>query len=479
MILDLTVAVSVIIILQVRRWTPWFQSFSLELITLIWCALLLASLTFGGRWYAALLFGKDPIETFGSEAPASEGIVVLAVAAVSTGVCLLVPVRSHLAWIVPTVGLISFSIVSFAAASPFPAQLPTLFSYLFHLLGIVMLGGFRNEMHTREKWLALRNLKKQKCLSEKQHEGFSHLLKRLCDCLLHLGPDFEILEPSPNLTAMLFLADGKRLQGNCFCDYLASEEDQARFVAAMGRGSSEEEPAGILPVHLKDAQSREVQVHAYYTCFHDEDGSPYYLVGIVEAGGRAEKAEQVGALEGLRNDPASIGRASSSSGESGEKNAHSESELTLESVKGSDLGAISITFDDFDGLRVISCTPGFTALCGPVRNGMQLKDWIVDSDEFEGFIQGHVNRFVGSQHFEDLVLRMPSAASAGIEYVIHKVTVEQITDGGDANLRDGRFTLSVRLDDIEQRVQRRIPKRHWHGYRRGTMQGKAAVTLAL
>merc|ERR1712007_13468 len=95
------------------------------------------------------------------------------------------------------------------------------------------------------------------------------------------------------LATTLFLANGTSLQGNSFCDYIASVVDRDRFVEAMGRGSSKENPAGVLPLHLRDAQSREVQVHVYYTSFHGQDDSPYHIIGITEAGAWENDANPV------------------------------------------------------------------------------------------------------------------------------------------------------------------------------------------
>ena len=104
----------------------------------------------------------------------------------------------------------------------------------------------------------------------------------MSDCLVLLGPDLEMMEPCPNLAAMLMLGR-QQLRGSRFTDYLASGDDYDSFVAAMSRDVSEAEPSGILPLHLKDAFRRDIQVHAYYTSFYAEGSSRYHIVGIVEA----------------------------------------------------------------------------------------------------------------------------------------------------------------------------------------------------
>eukprot|EP00401_Gymnodinium_catenatum_P068427 CAMPEP_0117547980 /NCGR_PEP_ID=MMETSP0784-20121206/47415_1 /TAXON_ID=39447 /ORGANISM="" /LENGTH=172 /DNA_ID=CAMNT_0005344925 /DNA_START=27 /DNA_END=541 /DNA_ORIENTATION=- len=172
----------------------------------------------------------------------------------------------------------------------------------------------------------------------------------MCDCLLHLGPDLEIVEPCPNLAAMLFHTSGASLQGSIFCDYIAPGVDQDRFIDAMRESTSREDSTGVLPLCLRDARSRKVQAHVHYTFFHCQDDSPYHVIAITESGAWENVAAPVEEL----GESAAMQSARSVSSESSDET--SERELTLESVSGSDLGEISVTFDDSPGLTVISCT---------------------------------------------------------------------------------------------------------------------------
>jgi len=421
----------------------------------------LAATSLGDMWYAAQIFGRDPVQTFGHRSGASEVTVVMVVSLVSTASCLFMPIRSHLMWVLPTVGICMFSLVTLLASAPYPPNLPELLLYLCTLSGFSVFAGYRNESHIRKEWLAERQVVKQTDFSDKQRNAFSRLLNRLCDCLLHLGPNLEIMEPCPSLATTLFLANGTSLQGNSFCDYIASVVDRDRFVEAMGRGSSKENPAGVLPLHLRDAQSREVQVHVYYTSFHGQDDAPYHVIGITEAGALENNANPVEEPGVCRSGSAAIKGARSVSFESSDGTF--ENELSLESVSGSDLGEISVTFDDSPELRIISCTPGFTRLCGPIGDSPQLADWLVDKKRFTGFVQNLVNMFCSARgdDFGTVVLRTPNAARAGIEYVINECMVDAISCVSDDPSND-RFALRLSCYDIQQRRHRRRKKQAVH-----------------
>jgi len=427
----------------------------LEFVFVVLCSVWLMLSIVGGKWYAAQFFGKDPHQVFGKEASSSEAYVVMLMNLVTIVGCSALPIRSHVQWVFPAVGICMFCAVTIATSSPCPQSFPLLLFLVCAASGYALLGGCRNDSHLRMEWMAQRQIMKQSSISEKQRQGFLHLLNGLCDCLLHLGPNLEIMEPCPNLAAMLFLLDGKALEGSNFCDFIASEEDRSLFIGAMGSETSEEDPARILPLHLRDSHNRGVQVHVYHASFHDQNDSRYHIIGIAEAADFAKPFEEMGVRHKCYT---TTERASSASSESGSE--ASESEITLEPVEGSDLGEISITFDDSAGCSIISCTPGFTGLCGPVGDSLQLIDWIRDKKKFELNVQKVVNTFYSSQHaFGLLVLRPPSAVRAGIEYVMKECTVDAIhlVHGDDPSLE--RFAVRLRFGDVQQRAARRSSRR--------------------
>jgi len=451
-------SVAAILIVSLRR-LPARRLFhiDLEFLVVVLGVVGLMANCFGCSWSAAQLFGKDPEEAFGPESRASEVIPIMIVNTVTIASCLAMPLRSHLLWVLPTVGISMFCAVVCVMPPPYPPLLPELLLYAIALSGFSMFGGFRNEAHLRKEWLAERQILKQTDLSEKQRQGFSHLLKSLCDCLLQLGPNFEIMEPCPNLAAMLFLESGRSLEGSHFCDYIASTADQDRFVKAMGKCTADDEPAGILPLHLRDSQSREVQVHVYHTSFRDQDDLPCHIIGIAEAGewdGFAKPAKTLGVHD---NSFRSFDSACSASSES-------SGEISVNDLTDLDLGEVSVTVDDSPGLAITSCTPGFLQMCGPLADSPQLADWIVHKDQFITVVQVYVNAFCSAQDygFGQVRLRAPSAVSAGMEYVINECTVDAISYAqGDAR-SDERFTLRIGFNNIQRhwRTRRKKQARH-------------------
>ena len=76
----------------------------------------------------------------------------------------------------------------------------------------------------------------------------------------------------------------------------------------------------------------------------DQDGSPYYIIGIVESGARAEVAEAdvEFAEPGLHHAGSrTTSGARLMPSESGDESSHSENDISLESATGPDLGELA------------------------------------------------------------------------------------------------------------------------------------------
>jgi len=488
---------SIILALVLRRWIARRLGFiDLEYVSAVLVPIGLTIWSLGGKWYAAQLVGRDPRQFWGDWSGAGEINLVMKVIISTTFCCVLLPMRTHVSCAVSIFCISMFFVVTLTTSSPYPENVFVLMFYLCCSSGFLMIAGSRQESHLRKEWLAQRQIEKHVDISEKQRTGFAHLLDRLCDCLLQLGPNFEIMEPCPNLAAMLFIRNENQLQGTCFCDYIAVSEDRDSFVAAMDIISSEQGLSGVIAVRFRDGQSRQVKVHVFYTCFHDLDGSPYYIIGVVEAGARAEVAEpevactepveEVGLHDAMSNDALSrtTSRTTSSArlvpSEAEDETSHSESDMSLESISGSDFGDISVTIDD--DCTIISCTPGFTALCGPIGDGLKLTEFVVDADRFSGFVQDHVNRFLFSKQFGDgdITVRTPSATSVGLEYVASDVAVNAISGQIDS-LTAPFCTLRISFQDIHQRARRNRNNRNNRNSRRrhSTHRERAARSAML
>jgi len=452
-------SVLVIFIVFLRR---WLRVVNLELMALVAVIVGLVPICFGGKWYAAQLFGRDPRQAFGAGVEASEMHVVMDLTVATVATCVVMPIRSQLLWVVPTFGTCLLCVVMLLTSSQFPDDMPMLLLHVCCVNCLSILAGFRNESHLRKEWLAERKVVKQIDISEKQKQAFYHLLDRMCDCLIHLGPDLTILGPCRKLAAMLFLPSGKVLQGSRFCDCISTRVDQDRFIEAMSKGASNDDPAGILPLHLKDSQQQEVQVHMYYTSFNDQDDSPHHIVGIVEAGEQRSVANPVHQHDDPDPMIALTRGGCFPSSSHGESDSYSESEgsVVLESATGSDLGEASVAFRDNEFLNIVSCTTGFTSLCGSIGSDEHFLDWIRNKNEFVSYVHDVGNRFISIPQFKGRLLLVPPAAyRARIVYVADSVVLNAVTDYGDVDdCTQSRLTLRISLNGIRQLHIHRKPK---------------------
>jgi len=316
------------------------------------------------------------------------------------------PIRSHVSWILPTFGTCLFLLVGYFgffsehvdpssstwrtnekfrchAEHGIQMNLLPLATYCCIMGGMSLWAGFRNEAYARKEWLAQQQVEKQIDISEKQRQGFSDVLQRMSDCLLLLGPDLEIMEPCPNLAAMLMLG-GQQLQGSRFTDYLASTDDQDSFVLAMGTDILGAVPSGILPLHLKDRFHRDIQVHAYYAFFYAKDNSRYHIVGIVEA-------QEKGFLEPLAplafgdragmemKDSPIAGSISSGSGTSFSRYSElleTEIQWGLNLSQTDQPVAVAVVDPFSPCLDIIRCNAEFANLGGAFSGGLPLQKWL-------------------------------------------------------------------------------------------------------
>jgi len=409
---------------------------------------------FGGRWYSAQIWVRDPYQSFGHDVGASETNVIMGLVAVTVATCVVMPIRLHVLWVLPTCSTCMLCAAIYITSTQYPGNLLIRFFFLSCVNGFSVFAGFRNESHLRKEWLAQRTIEKQISISEKQKHAFNHLLDRLCDCLVHLGPNLTIMEPCPRLAAMLFLPSGRAFLGSHFCDCISAKEDQDRFCIAMSQGTSDADPAGILSLHLKDSQNQEVQVHIYYTAFNDQDDSRCHIIGIVEAGARTDIEQPLHQISALEGHVALLGKLGSHSGSSSESDLYSEcaDSVVLESVASSDLGEAAIVFKDNDSLSIISCTTGFTRLCGAIGSDAQFSHWIQNQEAFLAYIQNVGNHFVSIPRFEEsLILAPPSAARAGIAYAIESCTLNAVNDAGELDhLSQSQLTIRMSFNGIRQ-----------------------------
>jgi len=285
-------------------------------------------------------------------------------------------------------------------------------------------GQFWNEVNNREKWVAQNQVEKQKQLLIRQHLGVSRLLARLCDCVVELGPDLQILEPCAQLAALLLVTGGvRKLEQRSFSDYMASDEEWHRFSTALRDRSKDSSSAetldvGMVLVHLKDAQGKEFAVHAHHTCFQDLDNTPRYLVGIVEREERSLPLAPLCAGSGALLDEA--------------RTWHSQQLPSVQESMSSSSSAAMVPFEDFSapveevsawidlgrkGLPVLKFTPGFTLLMGPSRVGVKMLDLCIQPKKFIKWLQDEMRPIMDDEvGYESSEANTGSTFTGGLLY---------------------------------------------------------------
>jgi len=109
------------------------------------------------------------------------------------------------------------------------------------------------------------------------------LFCRFCDATVTLDADLTIVEPAPQLAALLGL--NHRLQGRTFSS-LIDASDLGPFAAYLEvdlDDVGQEKPS--LQVKLLDVFARPVSVHIFYTCFRgrNKNRRPVYVLGVSES----------------------------------------------------------------------------------------------------------------------------------------------------------------------------------------------------
>jgi len=136
----------------------WLCPVDLELLVVVQGCVQLTLVSFGGDWYLAGLFGRNPYEVWGSGARASESLLFAMISLVSVVCCLVIPIRSCYSPVLPSYGFCVFCVATSVASSPFPDSLPQLVFMLGCLSAFSVLGGFHKEAHLRKEWMGVQRL---------------------------------------------------------------------------------------------------------------------------------------------------------------------------------------------------------------------------------------------------------------------------------------------------------------------------------
>lgn len=371
-----------------------FQTWNWELIILFYVTVIAMSVPWVDPWRLAQLFGEDPTKVWAFDTRGYVTTEALILDSSVTFLCLFVPIRTCWCWLAPVFILLSYGVVTLLVGSQFPESAGTHACALVVLSYGALHGQFWNEVNNRHKFVFKTQVRRQEELLLRQYLGVSRILTRLCDCMVKLGPDFQIMEPSKQLAALLLSSGIRQLEGRSFSDYMSSDEDWQRFVAALQErvwdsdGGEESLDVGMILVHLRDSRGKEFAAHIHHTCFHDLDNTRHYLVGILEKEERGIPGNDV-----FRNPVALEKPIQYSSTEESEVSSGQYSLVPLDVTAPAE--EVSAWVDlGRTGLPVFKFTPGFTLLTGPSQFGIKLLDMCTQPTRLIKWLQDEMRDIV-------------------------------------------------------------------------------------
>jgi len=255
--------------------------------------------------------------------------------------------------------------------------------------------------------------------SLRRSEATMHrLLSAMCDVVVHLGPDYLIRYPCPQLEVLLLKSRTRAsLQGTPLTDLFPDESERDRFHHFLSSLTHEaigpvqgltadhavdsaqvmqEIPACTFHSHLRDGSDTKVSVQIFHGSYADIDEQVCHVVGIREDMETASRFHEV--------EP----RASADSG-GGLSPLLEHCAMPMKEVENDSCSSLSaseaageaaVWVDTSTPMyKVVRCTAGFSELCGPWTESIELLKWIKSREEsrmfqvwveecFNGYIHG-------------------------------------------------------------------------------------------
>lgn len=109
------------------------------------------------------------------------------------------------------------------------------------------------------------------------------LLEMVCDVVLSLDANLQLLEDTPRFAAMLMLESTRSLKGMKLESFMSSEVDQKRFQSQLLSSSFGKDFASrALNVNIRESSGSSFTVEVLSVPFQGLDNAKYYMVGIRE-----------------------------------------------------------------------------------------------------------------------------------------------------------------------------------------------------
>jgi len=179
-----------------------------------------------------------------------------------------------------------------------------------------------------------------------ESSAMRRLLELVCDVVVGLNTELEITEPAPRLGAMISMDPRRSMQGARLQDYMAAEDDKARFEQLLVAAQSDTEGAlpGVMHTTFRDSSGSKLSAEIFYVKFSTLDGRCRFLAGIQET--ESTKAAPISELKpGATTERLDGQTRPSMDDESGPDNDDRLSQSV--SSRGSDSGPIQLMNPNF------------------------------------------------------------------------------------------------------------------------------------
>ena len=431
---QLLVTCAGLVIFSLRWRSGCFAGLNIELMSVGFVALAIVTTSLSSSWHVPTQFGMDPEYIWGLDVRSSEFLVVLVIDVLMIAVCLFVPMRTCALWVLNVVAVVAFAAMVIFCGSAFPHSFPQCMLLHTSLCIFSFVGAHRNEQIAREKWKAQKQVDQQQEELCRREDAATHLLSNFCDCVVHIGPapDFQVLEPSPRLAALLLHSDGNMLRGRNFRDFVAFEEEYDRLVLKMQGPSNVHGLGPMMNTHLKDHAGRTFAVSVSYASFRSGDVTDHFLLGINENQERPAIASGVSVnriADSSHGIPTIIGQNFTQVAREQEfflpshashniSNTDSNSSGGLFSaVTGAGVEEWVVTLDlASSSLTILSCSTAFRQMCGSNIVGRSFSDWLKHPKKQHGIFQDAVQELFREKDSVAINSAFKFSPFQGIEY---------------------------------------------------------------
>ncbi|CAK0790359.1 unnamed protein product [Prorocentrum cordatum] len=208
------------------------------------------------------------------------------------------------------------------------------------------------------------------------------LLSSVCDAVVHLSKDLQFLEQSSHLASLLLRPPIDIGVGTSFVDLAFDDTEVERLTDFLKRPESN---TSTLHVSFKDARGSPVNVQLFHARGVDMDDEPIHIVGVKDDSDEPRAPPEATFRDNPVAQPFTPGGFARIPEDAVSLSGSSSSGLLTDAPSG----VLSVHLDPKAlGLRVLKCTPEFTSLVGPVGEGVEWPQWVINDADFVSWEQG-------------------------------------------------------------------------------------------